>query len=182
MTPEADRTDQKAETEDSFQQFSMRDYIPEEDREKLLELYDKLRRNSKGRETIRFYFGDLITRSAFKVKLTDPAAGHRTIVLSPEGEIIGWGKYSVDLKDPSRAMFARLIVPEYQGKGIGTALIGRLIERCLQLDPNVTVMESQTLPGNKAAIGSLTKAVAQFGGFKVQEPDMSNVHFTFPLK
>jgi GNAT superfamily N-acetyltransferase len=160
--------------------FSQKEYVPE-DRNLLISLYSKLCATDKGRDTLRSYFGGFIAKPLFKTSIDNPEVRYRTLVLSPDGQTTGWGLYGVNPKEPARAKLGRLIMPQYQKLGIGTALIGHLIDKCRELDPEVSQLESHILPGNKASIKSLTKAVEIYGGFRADEYGSSKVRFIFPL-
>jgi RimJ/RimL family protein N-acetyltransferase len=160
--------------------ISLREYMPE-DRNLLISLYDKLCATDKGREAIRSYYGGFISKRFFKKSIDNPEVRYRTLILSPEQEITGWGFYGVNPKEPTRATLGRLITPQYQKQGIGTALIGHLIEKCRELDPKVSQLESHILPGNLASIKSLTKAVEIYGGLRDDESGSTKVRFIFPL-
>jgi RimJ/RimL family protein N-acetyltransferase len=161
--------------------FLLKDYT-HDDKKSLLSLYDNLRNTNIGRETLRYYFTGMVTKSTFAAAIENPSIRYRIVVLSPDRKAVGWGAYRIDAKDPRRAELARLIIPQYQRMGLGTALIERLIRKCSLLNPEVTRMESQTLPDNRAAIGSLTKAAKTLGGFRDEKTSSSHVHFSFPLK
>jgi RimJ/RimL family protein N-acetyltransferase len=178
---EEERNGYPPEAGEKFKEYLMRDYRPE-DKEALLAMYNLLSSTQEGRESLRYYFVDPVSRSEFEAHLGNTVDRHRTVILSPEGTLIGLGKYYVDSVDPERAELARLILPEHQGKGIGTALIMLLIKKCRQLNPDVTRMESQTYPDNEAAVRSLDKAIEALDGFKAQPPGATRIHYTFPIK
>lgn len=170
------------ETEIKGRKMVMKEYTPE-DRDRLLSAYDELYSTPEGKKIISLRFGGLIDRETFDKTLDNPAIKYRTIVQSPDGQnLMGWAEYFIDPKDTQRAELSRLIMPTYQGHGIGTALIGHLIEKCRELNPEVHRMISFTLVDNTAAIKSLTKAMKQFDGYSTYNEGTFEHRFTFPLK
>ncbi len=145
----------------------------------LLAGFDELLVSRAGLQTIRQRFGWECNRGQFE-KILDDDEIVRILATSPiDQELMGWGEYVVDKAVPGKAELLRLVMPEHQGRGVGTALIGHLIDQCRDQNPGVTRIESFTHPTNAAAINSLTKAQKIFGGRRVDLPRRSLVRFRF---
>lgn len=159
----------------------VKDYSSE-DRETLLAVYDELAASPEGLATLRSRFDYRPPRAAFEAYLNNPRIKYRAVVTDPNNTVLGLGDYFIDRYDFQRAELSRLVVPDYQGKGVGTLLVRHLIKKCGELDPEVTRMESLTRAGNIAAISSLTRVASEYGGFQTDLPATDQVRFTFPLK
>ncbi len=73
---------------------------------------------------------------------------HEAIVATDEasGDRIGIGRYVRDPERPERAEIAITVADEWQGRGVGTALLGRLAE--LAIDRGIMVFTAEMLGTN----------------------------------
>jgi RimJ/RimL family protein N-acetyltransferase len=68
---------------------------------------------------------------------------------SASGEGVGIARYVLDEADPRRAEFAITIADTWQGRGVGTALFDRLVDRARGV--GVEVFTARMIVGNEAA-------------------------------
>jgi RimJ/RimL family protein N-acetyltransferase len=92
------------------------------------------------------------------------------------GEGVGVARYVIDRADPRRAEFAMTIVDEWQGRGVGTALLERLVARARSA--RVEVFTARTLVGNDAA----RRMLAHCADIVSEQRDADTVRFTARLR
>lgn len=169
------------ETETVFNGVLMRDFVPS-DREKLRAFYNAFASSDNGVESLELFFGFNPDLDVFESLIDPDNYRHSVSLLDSNDRLVGIGNYYYEIDpDPEHVLIGRLIIPEYQGRGIGGELVSHLIKRCKQLDSTVTEMTARTLPSNVRAINSLTKVQKAIGGFRGYRSD-GWVDFNFVVK
>lgn len=160
--------------------FSMKECTIAE-RQLLLDIHQRLLASQEGRRTLNFRFGFCINEVNFQRYIDNTNLGYRVLICDSSGTICGWGEYFID-RNTQSAEFSRLLLPEYQGKGLGTMLARHLISECKSRHPELRYIESVTRSDNTFAIGSLRKLLKDFSGRSKVDPRTQDVHFIFPLR
>lgn len=164
----------------AFGDFSMKEYTMVE-RGRLLDIHRQLLTTSEGRRTLNYRFGFCINEVNFQRYIDNSALGYRVVMRDSLDRICGWGEYFIE-KNTCSAEFSRLLLPEYQGKGLGTMLARHLITECKSRHPKLRYIESVTRGDNAFAIGSLRKLLKDFSGWSKVDRQTQDVHFIFPLR
>ena len=161
MSIESESPNSASPAENTLQGVVMRDYIPD-DREKLLDVFDTLSPTPEGRAALESLLWCELTRDMFEKYVDETSISHRTLVFSSAGQLLGWGEYCAGDEKSDIAAMSRFVLPEFQGRGIGTALAEYLIKRCRERHPQVGNMLANVYNGNGAALQSLIKSREQW--------------------
>jgi RimJ/RimL family protein N-acetyltransferase len=81
--------------------------------------------------------------------------GHEAIAAFDAGELIGVARYFRDHNDPTVAEVAVTVVDRYQGRGLGTALLQRLVKRAV--DEGITQFRAELLAANRRVLALLRR-------------------------
>ncbi len=101
-----------------------------------------------------------------------PGAGQFALQATREGNVIGHAIYAVTL--PGKAEAAVLVADAYQGKGLGTILLGQLAEAAVAA--GISVLEAQVAPENARMI----RVLRQLGFPTVLKSEPGFIRVTFP--
>jgi acetate---CoA ligase (ADP-forming) len=101
-----------------------------------------------------------------------PGSGQFALLASREGKVVGHAIYAVTLR--GKAEVAVLVADEYQGRGLGTILLGQLTEAAVAA--GVSVLEAQVAPENAPMI----RLLRELGFPAVLKSEPGFIRVTFP--
>jgi GNAT superfamily N-acetyltransferase len=126
--------------------------IEPEDRELLAQAFERLSPEARYR---RFFspISKLSERQLDYLTRVDHADHEALVALAPDGSLVGVARYV--RTGPGEAEPAMVVADDWQGQGVATVLLDRLVDRAL--DTGITTFKAPVLAGNSQALHVLSR-------------------------